>query len=209
MASGNGLLRVHKHPLFFAAANGRYADVQRLVREEHMSPNEPDPENVSRDPPLMVCLADREMVRVLIRLGAEVNYRRPGTGLTPLHVCAKRGLVDSAMELVSAGADVNYLAALAPGPGEDKLSPFHVSTNGTPLESLYHVRERKSCMDGCMARRWSGTGGWRGSWGSLRPAGSNTRCHCIQLIVILSFVLCVTGGGPRRRHLVHFVASQP
>ena len=123
---GAGLLRMHKHPLFFAAANGKYQDVERLVREEGMSPNLQDPDHPNHDTPLMVALADQQMVRLLLRLGANANFSRPETGATPLHVCARLGFVESAMELVSAGADTTAVAALKPGPGEDRFTPFHV-----------------------------------------------------------------------------------
>jgi len=64
--------------------------------------------------PLLNALANPDMVKVLIRGGSDVNYRkdtrsRPAeyTGHTVLMIAASKGYLDTVKLLVEAGADVN------------------------------------------------------------------------------------------------------
>lgn len=68
----------------------------------------PAPEGIEREERLLAAVAtsDRAQVEQLVRAGADVNYRDPRSGLTPLMMAAGRAAPDIVRTLIAAGADV-------------------------------------------------------------------------------------------------------
>jgi len=75
-----------------------------------------------------VAASDREQVTQLVREGAEVDYRDPESGLTPLMMAAGRAAPDIVHTLIDAGADV---LTADPGAGATAL---HKACQGGNLE---------------------------------------------------------------------------
>ena len=88
-------------PLITALFQGKIPAIKELLSQGH-DPNQKDSEGVTP----LIHAADicPELVKVLIQHGADVNYRCPTNGYTPLAIAQLNGDVESEALLREAGA---------------------------------------------------------------------------------------------------------
>jgi serine/threonine protein kinase/ankyrin repeat protein len=156
VAAGSAVL-ASSHPLHAAAAANRPQEVKSLIERGH----DPNTRDSDGDTPIIAGIEHQQVIRTLIRGGANPRVRQSDdAGTTPLHIAAIRGLISTARELMSAGANP---AELAPWPCRhppaglegDLVTCLHVAAAAGQVEFVrWMCRERRYLVNRTSEKGW-------------------------------------------------------